>query len=153
MSRKEILRRYEPHLDNLLYILHDIQEASPYNYVTEDDLIEVADFLNVPYAKVYGTATFYSMVSQKPRGKHVIRLCDSPPCHLMGSESVLGKLKEILAIEIGQTTPDLQFTLELTACLGVCGVAPAMMIDDTVYGNLTPKKIERIIKQYREASI
>ncbi len=153
MNRREILKRYEPKLDNLLYILHDIQDANQYNYVTEDDLMDVAEYLNVPYSKVYGTATFYSMYSQKPRGQHVIRLCDSPPCHLMGSVSILDTLKKQLSIEVGQTTPDLMFTLETAECLGVCGVAPAMMIDETVYGNLTPKKIERIINQYREGKI
>lgn len=153
MNRRDILNRYEPTLDNLLYILHDIQDANPYNYVTEDDLIAVSEYLNVPYSKVYGTATFYSMYSQKPRGRHVIRLCDSPPCHLMGSIDVLDVLKEKLAIEVGQTTPDLLFTLETAECLGVCGVAPAMMIDETVYGNLTPKKVERILNQYREGKL
>lgn len=153
MNRREILNRYEPKLDNLLYILHDIQDANTYNYVTEDDLIDVAEYLNVPYSKVYGTATFYSMYSQKPRGRHVIRLCDSPPCHLMGSIDVLDMLKQKLGIEVGQTTPDLLFTLETAECLGVCGVAPAIMIDETVYGNLTPKKVERILNQYREGKV
>ncbi len=153
MNRREILNRYEPKLDNLLYILHDIQDANPYNYVTEDDLTDVAEYLNVPYSKVYGTATFYSMYSQTPRGRHVIRLCDSPPCHLMGSIDVLDMLKKVLSIEVGQTTPDLLFTLETAECLGVCGVAPAMMIDEIVYGNLTPKKVERILNQYREGKI
>ncbi|HPE20621.1 MAG TPA: NADH-quinone oxidoreductase subunit NuoE [Candidatus Mcinerneyibacteriales bacterium] len=153
MKRKEILRKYEAKPDNLLYILHDIQDASPYNYVTEEDMEEIADFLGLPYSKVYGTATFYSMISQKPRGKHVIRLCDSPPCHLMGSESILDILKEELGIDVGQTTPDMLFTLEITSCLGVCGVAPAMMIDEEVFGNLTPKKLRKIIKDYREGNV
>ena len=114
---------------------------------------EIADYIGLPYAKVYGTATFYSMISRKPRGKHVIRLCDSPPCHLMGSEDVLDVLREMLGIEGGQTTPDMLFTLELTSCLGVCGVAPAMMIDETVYGNLTPKKLRKIVEDYRGGKV
>ena len=153
MNRKLILRKYEPREDNLLYILHDIQNNNPYNYVTEDDLTDVADYLGIPYSKVYGVASFYSMLSDKPRGKHIIRLCDSAPCHLMGSEDALDVIKEELGIDVNQNTPDMMFTLETTECLGVCGVAPAMMIDDTVYGNLTPKKIKKILKSYREGKL
>jgi len=114
---------------------------------------EIADYVGLPYSKVYGTATFYSMISRKPRGKHVVRLCDSPPCHLMGSENILDVLRDLLGIEVGQTSPDMLFTLEITSCLGICGVAPAMMIDETVYGNLTAKKIRKIIDDYRGGNV
>ena len=153
MKRKEIMKRYEAKPDNLLYILHDIQDESPYNYVTEEDMEEIADYVGLPYSKVYGTATFYSMISRKPRGKHVVRLCDSPPCHLMGSENILDVLRDLLGIELGKTSPDMLFTLEITSCLGICGVAPAMMIDETVYGNLTAKKIRKIIDDYRGGNV
>ncbi|HMA68609.1 MAG TPA: NADH-quinone oxidoreductase subunit NuoE [Candidatus Mcinerneyibacterium sp.] len=150
MKKEEILRNYEKRKDNLLYILHDFQDMNPYNYVTDDDMQLIADYLGLPYSKVYGTASFYSMISEKPRGKHIIRLCDSPPCHLMGSVDILDVLKDELGIKVGETTPDMTFTLEKTACLGVCGVAPVMMVDEEIYGNLTPKKVKKIIADYKE---
>ena len=92
------------------------------------------------------------MFSLKPRGRHVIRICTSPPCHLAGGWSVLSALQEELGIAVGETTPDGLFTLETTSCLGICGVAPAMMIDDEVYGQLTPKRLREILVSYREAA-
>jgi len=89
------------------------------------------------------------MYSTKPRGKNVIRLCESPPCFLKGSENVLRKLKKTLDVKINQTTKDGLFTLELCACLGVCGNAPVMMINDDVYGNLNDEKIDKIINKIR----
>ena len=77
-------------------------------------------------------------------------LCDSPPCHLMGSQSLLDYLKESLAINIGETTKDGMFTLELTSCLGACGVAPAMMLNDDMHGNLTPEKVDSILEKRRK---
>jgi len=110
----------------------------------------VADYLGLPLSAVHDTVTFYTMFSLRPRGKHIIRLCDSPPCHLAGSWSLLSALKRELGIEVGETTPDGLFTLELTSCLGVCGVAPAMMVDDEVYGNLTEERLRKILDSYRE---
>jgi len=98
---------------------------------------------------VEGVASFYSMFSLKPSGRYVIRLCDSPPCHLVGSKSLLEYLEKKLKIKVGETTPDRLFTLELTSCLGVCAVAPAMMINDEVYGNLTFEKIDKILEEKR----
>lgn len=149
MTREEIFNKYGKSRDNLLYILHEIQDNNPQNYLTEDDLIAVSKWLGVPYSYVHGVATFYSMFSLTPRGKYIIRVCESPTCHLMGSNDILIELVKQLGIGIGETTNDGLFTLELTSCLGVCGVAPAMMINKEVFGNLTPEKIREIINQKR----
>ncbi|HHF53118.1 MAG TPA: NADH-quinone oxidoreductase subunit NuoE [candidate division WOR-3 bacterium] len=149
MKREEILKKYTPELENILFILHDLQDNNPQHYLSKEDLQAVADYLNVPYSYVHGVATFYSMFSLKPRGKYIIRVCESPACHLMGSSSVIYELAKLLGIGIGETTPDGLFTLELSSCLGVCGVAPAVMINDEVYGNLTPEKIRQIIEEKR----
>ena len=108
--------------------------------------------MKVPYSYVHGVATFYTMFSLAPRGRHIIRLCDSPPCHLMGSTSVLDYLKEKLGIDVGETTPDGAFTLELASCLGVCGVAPAIMINDEMFGKLTPERVDGILEERRKGS-
>jgi len=149
MKRETILKRYEPRADNLLGILHDIQNASPEHYLSDADLRAVADFLGLAYSFVYGVATFYTMYSLKPRGKNLIRVCQSPPCHLLGSSTIARELIKLLGIGFGETTADKRFTLEMTSCLGVCGVAPAMMVNDRVYGNLTPERIAGIIDGLR----
>lgn len=147
---KEILSRFEPKRENLLDILHAIQDASPTKNLTKEDVEAVATYLGITPAEVWGTATFYSMFSVKPRGKHIIRVCVSPACHLMGKESVLEAIKRELNIDVGETTKDGLFTLEISSCLGICGVAPAMMIDEVAYGNLTPEKVKRILDEYRK---
>ncbi|MBC7331886.1 MAG: NADH-quinone oxidoreductase subunit NuoE [Synergistetes bacterium] len=146
---KEILGRFEPRRENLLDILHAVQEASPNNSLLSEDIEAIARYVGIAPAEVYGTATFYTMFSVKPRGKHIIRVCASPACHLLGGGNVLEALKEELGIDAGETTKDGLFTLEISSCLGVCGVAPAMMIDEVAYGNLTPAKIKEIINEYR----
>jgi len=148
-TKEEIIKSFPPTQDNILDILHALQNSNPYNYLTPEDILLCSQYLKLPYSYVEGIATFYSMFSLKPRGRFVIRLCDSPPCHLMGSESLLDFLREKLGIDVGETTRDRVFTLELTSCLGVCAVAPAMMINDEVYGNLTPEKVEKILEEKR----
>lgn len=150
MYREEILKKYEPTLDNILYILHDLQDNNPRHYISKEDIEACANFLNVPFSYVHGVVTFYSMFSLEPRGKYIIRLCESPPCHLMGSESLLEYLKKKLKVDIGETTKDGLFTLELTSCLGICGVAPAMMINDEMVGNLTPERIDAVLEERRK---
>ena len=146
---KEICSKYAPTKDNLIYILHEIQDTHPQHYISEDAVDAVAKYLNVPPNHIYGVLTFYTMYSTSPRGKNIIRLCESPPCYIKGSDNILRKLKVLLGVETGETTKDGLFTLELCACLGVCGNAPVMMINDDVYGDLTEEKVEEIIEKYR----
>jgi NADH-quinone oxidoreductase E subunit len=143
----EILKKYEPKKENLIYILHEIQDNHPEQYIPEDAVMEVSRYLSIPSNHIYGVMTFYTMFSTKPRGKYIIRLCESPPCFLRGSENLLRKLRELLNIKLGETTPDKKFTLELCACLGVCGNAPVMMINEDVYGDLNEEKVEAIIEK------
>lgn len=151
VDKLKIVQRYPRARDQLLAILHELQRANPRNYLTGEDLRLVAEYLDLPLSQVHDAVTFYSMFSLVPRGRHIIRLCDSPPCHLAGAWSLLAALREELGVGVGETTPDGLFTLELTGCLGVCGVAPAMMIDDEVYGNLDLERLREILADYREA--
>lgn len=150
MDRESILKKYEANLSNILYIMHDLQDNNPERYLSKEDIKVCADYLNVPYSYVHSVASFYTMYSLKPRGKNIIRLCESPPCHLMGAQSLLDYLKGALKVDVGGTTKDGMFTLELTSCLGACGVAPAMMLNEEMYGNLTPEKVEAILGERRK---
>jgi len=149
---KEICEKYTPEKDNLLYILHDIQDHHPQHYISEEAVQVVAEYLNIPTNHIYGVLTFYTMYSTKPRGKNIIRLCESPPCYIKGSTNILRKLKMLLGVNTGETTKDGMFTLELCACLGVCGNAPVMMINEDVYGDLTEEKVEEIIDKIRRGN-
>ncbi len=146
---KKILEKYEPKKENLISILHDVQDSNEQNYISDDAVWEISQYLNITPSHIHGVISFYSMFSFKPRGKNVIRLCESPPCFLRGSENILAKLRQLLGIKIGETTEDGLFTLELTACLGVCGNAPVMMINEDVFGDLTEKRVEQIIENIR----
>ena len=146
---KEICQKYAPRKDNLIQILHEIQDQDPQHYISPEAVDIVAEYLKIPVNHIYGVLTFYTMYSTKPRGKNIIRLCESPPCYIKGSENMLRKMKILLGINVGETTKDGLFTLEFTSCLGVCGNAPVMMINDDVYGDLTEEKVEEIIERIR----
>ncbi|MDI6868910.1 MAG: NAD(P)H-dependent oxidoreductase subunit E [Coprothermobacterota bacterium] len=149
MEKVRILKRFEPRKENLLSLLHALQRSNPQNYLEEEDLKLAANYLSLPLSFVSSVATFYSMFSLKPRGKYIVRICESPPCHLVGAESIIDAVSNFLGIKVGETTPDGLFTLELSSCLGVCGVAPAMMVNEEVYGNLTPEKVRSVLNDLR----
>jgi NADH-quinone oxidoreductase F subunit len=131
----------------LIPVLQEAQNLQGYLPTPMQDLI--ATRLNVPGSDIFGTMSFYSMFTWKPKGKYVVRMCQSPPCHVNGSENMLQALQEELGVAVGDTTADGLFTLELSACLGVCEVAPAMQINEVVHGNLTRDKIKHVLADYR----
>jgi NADH:ubiquinone oxidoreductase subunit E/NAD-dependent dihydropyrimidine dehydrogenase PreA subunit/ferredoxin len=120
-------------------------------YLSEQSMSEIALELNIPLSDVYGVASFYSFLSRKPEGAHAIRICKSLPCYLKDAPIIIDTVKKVIGIQPGETTPDGRFSFALTNCIGACDQAPAMLIDDTVHGNLTPDKIGDILKSYREA--
>jgi len=146
--RREKIRPFVSQAGGLLKALHALQDASPEHFLAPCDLKLVADVFDVPVAKVWGTATFYSLYSTTPRGRYIIRVCESAPCYVVGAMDILKTLEEKLHIKPGQTTDDGRFTLEVASCLGVCGVAPALMVDMHVHGNLTPDKLVSILDNY-----
>jgi NADH-quinone oxidoreductase subunit E len=117
-------------------------------WVSDEALIDVAEFLEITPAELDGVATFYNLIFRKPVGKHIILVCDSVSCWIMGYDRILQHLQERLGIVLGETTADGVFTLLPIVCLGACDQAPAMMIDDELYGNLNPEKIDRILATY-----
>ncbi len=134
--------------DELLMALHTAQELFN-NSIPIKAAEVISEVLKVKMNRVYELATFYSMYSTRPRGKHLIRFCESLPCHVVGGREVTEALKKILGVKVGETTKDGLFTLETSSCLGLCGVGPVMMIDGEAYGNLTPDRVKEIIDSYR----
>lgn len=145
---EEILDEQGNRMEALLPCLHVAQEKC--RYLPEDVVSFLAERLNLPKVNVYSVASFYSMYSLKEQGRYIIRVCVSLPCYLNGSQEILDSLREELTISEGETTKDRLFTLQTVSCLGLCDVSPAMMVNERVYGNLTPQKVKEIINQYRE---
>lgn len=138
--------------ENLLTILLTIQEASGRNYVHREWAKWVAEELGLPLSKVYDVLTFYAMFSTKPRGKYVLEICHSAPCHVAKSAAVVQMVTEELGIKMGETTADNLFTLQYTSCVGACDIGPVVKIGEKVYGNLTRDKVAQIIQTYREGA-
>jgi NADH-quinone oxidoreductase subunit E len=117
-------------------------------WVSDESLAAVAGFLNMTPDEVDGVATFYSHIFRKPVGRHVILVCNTVSCWIMGYDAIIGYLKRRLGIDLGETTPNGRFTLLPHVCLGCCDHAPAMMVDDDLYGDLNPEKIDKILATY-----
>jgi NADH-quinone oxidoreductase subunit E len=118
-------------------------------WVSDDAVRDIAEFLEMSPDELDGVATFYNLIFRKPVGRHVILVCNSVTCWIMGYEGILEHLKQRLGIDLGETTADGLFTLLPIVCLGACDQAPAMMIDDILYGNLDPAKIDEILQGFR----
>ena len=114
-------------------------------YIPRVEVEKLAREMHLPPAKVFGAATFYSLFSVTPRGKHVVRFCEDAPCHVAGGRAVYDAIRAALRLEPGQTSADGKWTFEMTSCLGVCGVGPVMMVDDDVYGNVTAERVVEIL--------
>ena len=136
---------------SLIEKLHDLQdEQVSKHYLPQAGMADLAKSEKVSLSRVYGVATFYTMYATEPRGKHIIRICENQTCHMAEAKKVISHLKDLLSVDIGGTTKDGLFTLELSSCLGMCSVAPSMMIDEIPYGNLTPEKVTQIIVQLKD---
>ena len=129
-------------------ILQDIQEH--YHYLPKEVFPYVAKAIGVGEARLYGVATFYENFSLEPKGKYVIRCCDGTACHVRGSIPILERLRQELGLVGGKkTTDDLNFTVETVSCLGACGLAPAMTVNGTVYGAMTPDKASELLRELK----
>jgi len=143
---KAIIEPWKGKKGGLIPILQGVQHE--FGFLQEDAMEIISRELRIPTAEVYGVATFYAQFHLKPRGRHIIRICRGTACHVRGSLKILERVKEILKIEENGTTEDLRFTLEPVACLGACGLAPVVMINDVTYGRLTPDGIKPILDKH-----
>lgn len=143
---ESVLKRYNYDKAKLVPILQDVQ--AKYRWLSKDLIGYVARSLGLPPARVYGVATFYAHFSLKPKGKYVFRLCDGTACHVKGSLASLDALRKKLKLKDGQdTSDDMLFTVETVNCIGACGLAPVMVMNEEVHGQLKPADVERIVDE------
>lgn len=144
-----ILEKYSFSRQNILFILHELQEKDDSNCIREEYAVIIRDKMNMKMSEIYDILTFYSMFNENPMGKHIIEVCNSGPCFVREGKVLVQYLEEILKIKIGQTTKDGLFTLKYTSCIGACDMAPAFKIGEKIYGNLTKDKIKTIISELK----
>jgi NADH-quinone oxidoreductase subunit E len=136
---------------SLIPLLQAAQEI--YGYLPEKVLQYISSEIKIPLSRIYGVITFYAQFYQKPRGKHIIKLCQGTACHVKGGKGILEEVERTLGTKAGETTEDLMFTLETVACLGTCFLAPVKMVDDQYYGRLTPRAALKVIEKIRKAEV
>jgi len=135
----------------LISILHEIENL--YDYLPAWALRHTSEKLNIPMIQVYGVASFYNAFHLTQHGKHLIRVCEGTACHVKGGHRVMEELERKLNVEAGETTKDLNFTLERVNCLGCCALGPIVMVDDNYYGQMSPAKLGFLIKQLQKNRI
>lgn len=141
-----ILAKYQDTKGALIPVLQATQNA--YGYLPREILVHISKEMDIAISQIYGVVTFYSQFHLQPRGKHIIRVCQGTACHVRGAKTILEAVEQNIGIKPGETSSDAVFTLETVACIGACGLAPVLMIDDDTHGRLTPDIIPNILKKY-----
>ncbi|QNB48082.1 NAD(P)H-dependent oxidoreductase subunit E [Thermanaerosceptrum fracticalcis] len=144
-----VLARNREKPENLITVLHEAQLI--FGYLPSDVQIYIADALDVPISEVYGVVTFYSLFTTVPRGKYTISVCLGTACYVKGAGDIMEAFKENLKIDEGETTQDGLFTLQSARCIGACGLAPVLTINNDIHGQLTPDDVPKLLDRYREA--
>ena len=144
---KEMLRHYEGERGALVPLLQGAQDI--FGYLPEDVMRRVAEASGEPLSKVLGVATFYAQFRLKPHAKHTVRCCHGTACHVSGAARISEEIERHLGIEAGENTPDMLYTVEEVHCVGACGMAPVVMINDQAHGKLTPEKAVKVIKTFQ----
>ncbi len=144
----DILERYNNEESSLIAILQDIQEQ--FGYLPRESLLQISHETNVPISRILSVATFFKAFSLIPKGKHPIHVCMGTACHVRGAQLILEKLERELNIKSGETTSDMNFSIDEVRCVGCCGLAPVVMVGEEVYGKVTQTKVPGILKKYKE---
>lgn len=131
----------------LMAVLHEAQDL--FGHIPIEIQKMISEELKIPLSEIYGVVTFYSQFSLIPKGKYEIGICLGTACYVKGSKDVLNKVEEILEIDVGETTADGKFSISATRCLGACGLAPVLVVNDDVYGKITPNDVEGILNKYK----
>lgn len=139
----QVMDDYEHKENNLIQILHMAQAI--FGYLPPEVQSYIAEKMDIPNSKVNSVLTFYSFFSTKPKGKYTVSICLGTACYVRGGKEVVNKLKEVLSIDVGETTDDKMFSLQVMRCIGACGLAPAMTINEKVYKQVNPNKLHRIL--------
>jgi len=144
---KQVIAKHKDQKGAVIPVLHEAQ--SIYGYLPIEVQEIISEGLNVPLAEIYGIVTFYAQFSLNPKGKYQIGVCLGTACYVKGSGDILDKVKEILGIEVGECTPDGKFSIDATRCIGACGLAPVLTVNEDVYGRLVVDDIPGIIEKYQ----
>lgn len=146
---EQLLEKYSETTGKIIPVLQETQEI--FGYIPEDAIRMIAGALQVPSSEIFGVATFYGQFHLQARGKNIIRVCTGTACHVQGGGKVLESISKTLGLSGGKmTTDDQLFTLEPVACLGACGMAPVIMVNEDAYGRVTPEDVPEIIARYQE---
>jgi len=151
ISDKEIrviVEAYPPDMRYALAIMQDLQQE--FNHIPREALAVIAAHTGGSAAHLYAMATFYKALSLTPKGRHVIKVCDGTACHIHGAANLVDSIRQELGIGPGETTEDGEFSLETVNCLGVCAIAPVVVVGKAYYGKVTPEKLPQILEQYRK---
>lgn len=143
---REVIAKCNGDKSQLIHVLNEVQEL--YGYVPTYVQKVISEEMDIPMAEIYGVITFYSRFSLEAKGKYNISVCLGTACYVKGSQMVLDKVKEILGIDVGGVTADGKFSIEQTRCVGACGLAPVMTVNNDVYGNVDPSKVKDILAKY-----
>ncbi len=146
-AANRVIDKYQDMHGALMPVLQAIQEE--YGYIPEETVHLTAERLNIYASQIYGVLTFYAQFHLEPRGKYIVRVCMGTACHVKGAGRIAETLKDRLGIEHAETTDDLKFTAEYVACIGACGMAPVIMVNDGTYGSMTVQKMDEVIKKYQ----
>ena len=144
----QVIAKYKDTDGSLIMVLHAAQEI--FGYLPMELQEFIADGMGLPVSEVSGVVSFYSFFSTEKRGKHTIRMCQGTACYVRGGKKVVDAIRNELDVEVGGTTEDGQFTFEIVRCIGACGLAPAMMVDDDVYKQVSPAKLRGILARYQD---
>jgi NADH:ubiquinone oxidoreductase subunit E len=145
----EILATYRPKMGGLIPVLQQVQEILGFLPIPVQNYIALG--LGIPPSDVFGVVTFYSFFTMVPRGRHIIRICLGTACFVKGSAKLLDTVSRHLSVDVGETTEDREYSLDVVRCLGACGLAPVMVVDDVTHGQVDPKEVVDIVESYRDA--
>ena len=143
---QEIIEKHKGTRGALIPTIHEAQEV--YGYLPLEVQREIAEELEIPLAEVYGVVSFYSQFSIKPKGKYKVNVCMGTACYVKGSKEILDKLKQALSIDVGECTEDGLYSLDACRCIGACGLAPVVMVNNEVFGKLTADDVDQIIEKF-----
>jgi len=148
MTKKpeQIFVGFEQNRDSLIPILQAVQAAT--GYISPEAVLGIADYLDISQSAIYGVTTFYTQFRFARPGDHMVKVCLGTACHVRGGSQIMDEVSRHLGVRAGETTPDYKFSLERVACFGSCALSPVVVVDDKVYGRMTPKKVKKLLKEF-----
>ena len=143
---EDLFESFDQDRDSLIPLLQAIQGA--FGYISPEAVLGIADHLHISESCIYGVTTFYTQFRFSRPGDHMVKVCLGTACHVRGGSQIMDETSRYLGVQAGETTPDYKFSLERVACFGSCALSPVVVVDDKVYGRMTPKKVKKLLKEF-----